>query len=102
MEIFRKPVNSAQQGDRVAMLMVHLEAEEIERALICWPNSVKKIEKFVMDINKIRLYKRPIKNKMKFHIISGHQTVMGELRLFYSHSKKLNLENDYLSINDVE
>lgn len=24
MEIFRKPVNSAQQGDRVAMLMTHL------------------------------------------------------------------------------
>lgn len=29
MEIFRKPVMSAQQGDRVAMLMIHLEAENI-------------------------------------------------------------------------
>ncbi len=84
MEIFRKPVNSVQQGDRVAMLMTHLQAQNIERAIICLPNSMRKIQKFVVDINKVRLYKRPIKNKMKFHIISGHQTVMGELRLFYS------------------
>jgi selenocysteine-specific elongation factor len=60
--------------------------------MISLPNGMKKIEKFVMDINKVRLYKRPIKNKMKFHMISGHQTVMGELRLFYSPDKKLNLD----------
>lgn len=84
MEIFRKPVNSVQQGDRVAMLMTHLEAENIERAIICLPGSMKKIQKLVLDFNKVRLYKRAIKNKMKFHIISGHQTVMGEIRLFCS------------------
>lgn len=64
--------------------------------------AMKKITKFVLDINKVRLYKRSIKNKAKFHIISGHQTVMGQLRLFYSSSKILNLEETYLSINDIE
>ena len=94
--MFRKPLNSAKQGDRVAMLMTHLEAENIERGIACLPGAMKKILKFVLDINKVRLYKRSIKNKAKFHIISGHQTVMGELRLFYSHSKKLNLDDVYL------
>ena len=89
--MFRKPLQSAQQGDRVAMLMTHLEAENIERGIACTPNSMKKMTKFVMDINKVRLYKRPIKNKAKFHIITGHQTVMGELRLFYSKEKMLDL-----------
>jgi selenocysteine-specific elongation factor len=84
------------------MLMTHLEAENIERAIICLPGSMKKIQKFVLDFHKVRLYKRVIKNKMKFHIISGHQTVMGEIRLFRSNEKNLNLEHEYLSINDVE
>ena len=29
MEMFRKPVQSAKQGDRIAMLMHHLEAEQV-------------------------------------------------------------------------
>ena len=62
---------------------------------------MKKMQKFVVDLNKVRLYKRAIKNKMKFHIISGHQTVMGEIRLFYSGEKNLNLAHEYLSISDV-
>lgn len=63
---------------------------------------MKKIQKFVLDFHKVRLYKRGIKNKMKFHMISGHQTVMGEIRLFRSNEKNLNLEHEYLSINDLE
>lgn len=69
------------------MLMTHLESENIERGIACTPNWMKKIKVFVVDINKVRLYKRPIKNKTKFHIITGHQTMMGDLRLFYSETK---------------
>lgn len=87
--MFRKPLPSAQKGDRVAMLMTHLEAENIERGLVCSPHSMQKINKFVLDMNKVRFFKRAIKNKAKFHIITGHQTVMGEIRLFYSSSKNL-------------
>ena len=89
--MFRKPLASAKQGDRVAMLMVQLEAEDIERGLACTPGYMKKISRCIMDLNVVRLYKRPIKNKVKFHIISGHQTVMGELRLFVSKHTELNL-----------
>lgn len=70
-------MNSVHQGDRVAILATKLEAEKIERAIACTVNSLKKIEKFVVDVNKVRLYKRSIKNKMQFHIILGHQTAMG-------------------------
>ena len=42
-------------------------------------NYLKKIDTFIMDINPITHYlkKRSIKSKSKFHIITGHQTVMG-------------------------
>lgn len=39
---------------------------------------------------------------MQFHIILGHQTAMGQLRLFCSNEEELNLDSDYNSINDFD
>ncbi len=74
--MFKKPLVTAKQGDRIAMLITQIESQKIERGLACLPGSIKHINKFVIDLNLVRLYKKPIKNKAKFHIISGHQTVM--------------------------
>ena len=87
--MFRRPIQVARQGDRVAMLMQHLEAELLERGIACSPGYLKRCRKVVIDLNLVRLYKRPIKNKSRFNIMSGHQTVEGELRLFYSEKKTL-------------
>ena len=40
MQMFRKPVNSAGQGDRVALLFTQLESDLIERGLCCSPGYV--------------------------------------------------------------
>lgn len=77
MEMFRKPIQSARQGDRVAMLMYHLESDLVERGIACSPGYLKRCKKIVIDLNIVRLYKRPIKNKVRFNIMSGHQTVEG-------------------------
>ena len=92
MEMFRKPVQVARQGDRIAMLMHQLEADLVERGIACTPGYLRKTRKCVLDLHLVRLYKRAIKNKSRFNIMSGHQTVEGELRLFYSDSKVLNLK----------
>lgn len=75
MEMFRRPIQVARQGDRVAMLMQHLEAELLERGIACSPGYLKRSRKVVIDLNLVRLFKRPIKNKSRFNIMSGHQTV---------------------------
>ena len=77
MEMFRKPVQIAKQGDRVAMLMHHLEADLIERGIGCTPGYMRRARKCVIDLHLVRLYKRPIKTKARFNIMSGHQTVEG-------------------------
>jgi hypothetical protein len=59
------------------MLMHHLESETIERGIGCSPGYLKRCKKTVIDLNLVRLYKRPIKNKVRFNIMSGHQTVEG-------------------------
>jgi selenocysteine-specific elongation factor len=84
MQMFKKPINSAVQGDRVALLFTQLESDLIERGLCCSPGYVKMSENCIIQINKIRYFKQQIKNKSKFHVISGHQTVMAQLRLFYT------------------
>ncbi len=73
--MFRRPIQVARQGDRVAMLMQHLEAELLERGIACSPGYLKRSRKVVIDLNLVRLFKRPIKNKSRFNIMSGHQTV---------------------------
>lgn len=102
MEMFRKPVQVARQGDRVAMLMHHLEAELVERGIGCTPGYLKKSKQCVIDLHLVRLYKRPIKNKARFNIMSGHQTVEGEIRLFYSPNKMVDPKESYLAINEVD
>jgi len=77
MEIFRKTVQVAKQGDRVAMLMHHLESDLVERGIACTPGYLRKCKRCIIDLNLVRLYKRPIKNKTRFNIMSGHQTVEG-------------------------
>lgn len=83
--MFKKAVNSAMQGDRVALLFTQLESNNIERGLCCSPNHVTKMEHAIIQFEKIKYYKLPIKTKSKFHVISGHQMSMANIRLFYNH-----------------
>jgi selenocysteine-specific elongation factor len=75
MEMFRKPIQVGRQGDRIAMLMQHLEADLIERGIACSPGYLRKTRRCAIDLHLVRLYKRSIKNKSRFNIMSGHQTV---------------------------
>jgi selenocysteine-specific elongation factor len=100
--MFRKPITSAKQGDRVALLMHHLEADLVERGIACTPGYLKRGRRLVVDLHLVRLYKRPIKNKARFNIMSGHQTVEAELRLFYSENKAIEPNQAYLAIGEVD
>lgn len=42
------------------------------------------MESVIIKFSKIKYYKLEIKSKAKYHIISGHQTSMANIRLFYN------------------
>lgn len=42
--MFRRPVESAEQGDRVAICVTQLEAKQFERGLICLRDAVTKVQ----------------------------------------------------------
>jgi len=82
MQMFRKPVNVASQGDRVAIRVTQLDAKQMERGLVADPGTVPTISAAVVDVNRVRFFKFPIKSKAKFHVTVGHQTVMASFQFF--------------------
>eukprot|EP00286_Rhodomonas_abbreviata_P010724 CAMPEP_0181342210 /NCGR_PEP_ID=MMETSP1101-20121128/30867_1 /TAXON_ID=46948 /ORGANISM="Rhodomonas abbreviata, Strain Caron Lab Isolate" /LENGTH=567 /DNA_ID=CAMNT_0023453629 /DNA_START=171 /DNA_END=1871 /DNA_ORIENTATION=- len=82
MQMFKKPVLEAVQGDRVGILVTQLDAKQIERATLATPNSVPSFHAAVLAVEKIRFYKASFPTKRKIHITVGHTTVMATVHFF--------------------
>jgi len=77
MQMFRKPVTQARQGDRVGICVAQLDATLIERGLACAPKSLPSTQLILAVVRKVPYFTEAVKNKTKFHITIGHQTAIG-------------------------
>lgn len=84
VQMFKRPVQRASQGDRIGMCVTQFDAKLLERGIACAPGYVTTIHGCVIDMVKIPYFKGEIATKSKFHISLGHETVLGRLTLFYS------------------
>lgn len=85
MQMFHKPVTTAEQGDRVGMCLTQFDADLMERGILCRPPGyASKIYACVMRFNRIKYFRGKIESKSKFHISIGHETVMANILLFQS------------------
>lgn len=82
MQMFRKPVNVAIQGDRVGICVTQFDPKQLERGLVSSPESLRPIYAAVISVKKIPYFKGPVHTKAKFHITVGHETVMGRVMFF--------------------
>lgn len=82
MQIFRRAVNSCQQGDRVGICVTQLEAGSIERGLAAAPGSIPTFSGAIIAVDKVRFYPGEVKSMTKMHVIVGHHTVMAKLTFF--------------------
>ncbi|XP_028680079.1 selenocysteine-specific elongation factor [Erpetoichthys calabaricus] len=82
MQMFHKPVSSAMQGDRVGVCVTQFDPKQLERGLICTPDSLRTIYAGLISVKKISYFKGPLRTKSKFHITIGHETVMGRVTFF--------------------
>ncbi|TNV81040.1 hypothetical protein FGO68_gene8456 [Halteria grandinella] len=82
MQMFRKPVQSARQGDRLGICVAQLDAALIERGIATTPHSLHSTDLILAIVKKIPYFTEPVKNKSKFHITIGHQTVIGYCLFF--------------------
>eukprot|EP00004_Rigifila_ramosa_P025486 TRINITY_DN7627_c0_g1_i3.p1 TRINITY_DN7627_c0_g1~~TRINITY_DN7627_c0_g1_i3.p1 ORF type:complete len:480 (-),score=103.96 TRINITY_DN7627_c0_g1_i3:200-1567(-) len=82
MQMFRKPVTRAVQGDRVGICVTQLDADLLERGLAAAPGSVPCMSAAVVRVTKVRYFKAPVLSKTKFHVTIGHSTVMASAVFF--------------------
>lgn len=62
--------------------MTQFDPKHLERGLVCTPGALPTIYGGIVCVEKIGYYKGLVNSKAKFHITSGHETVMGKVSFF--------------------
>ncbi|XP_061386348.1 selenocysteine-specific elongation factor [Musca vetustissima] len=108
IQMFRRPVTSAEMGDRVGICVTQFSAKAMERGIVCAPGYMQLIYAALIQLRHIQFYKFAIKSKTKLHISVGHETVMANITLFKAIEKKESREfnpiqeYEYLDELDME
>eukprot|EP00928_Gymnodinium_smaydae_P044208 TRINITY_DN29507_c0_g3_i2.p1 TRINITY_DN29507_c0_g3~~TRINITY_DN29507_c0_g3_i2.p1 ORF type:complete len:680 (-),score=127.05 TRINITY_DN29507_c0_g3_i2:149-2188(-) len=83
LQMFKKPVQEAIQGDRVAMCVAALDHKELERGIVFGEKfTVPTLQACICVVNRLNYFKGDVKTKAKFHVTLGHQTVMATMHFF--------------------
>ena len=67
MQIFRKAVGKARQGDRVGLCVGQLDADLMERGIVAKPGIVKIAVAALVHVERIRFFKGPCSSKSLIH-----------------------------------
>ena len=70
------------QGDRLGLCVTQFDPKQLERGLVCTPDSLPSIVAGVVRVKKIPYFKGTVTTKAKFHITVGYDTVMGRATFF--------------------
>ncbi|XP_072315839.1 selenocysteine-specific elongation factor [Eucyclogobius newberryi] len=82
IQMFRKPVSMAMQGDRVGVCVTQFDPKLLERGVACTPGSLRTLYAAVISVRKIGYFKGALFTRAKFHITVGHETVMAKVSFF--------------------
>ena len=94
IQIFKKPVQSAQAGDRVGIAIPGIEHKKISRGYYaCAINSLQNTKELIIKGKVNPLFKKSIKYGMRVHLTIGMPTVSATIYPFEKiNSKKVMLE----------
>ncbi|KAL2919320.1 hypothetical protein HK105_200963 [Polyrhizophydium stewartii] len=82
IQVFRRPVKHAQQGDRVGICLGQMDSADLERGIVCTPSSVQTSHAFVCTVQRIRFFKRTCSSGTKFHVTLGNETMLATAVFF--------------------
>ncbi|UYV70316.1 hypothetical protein LAZ67_7002496 [Cordylochernes scorpioides] len=82
MQMFRKPISQAVQGDRVGICVTQFDPAQLERGLICSPGHLTYATHAIVAVHRIPYFRAEILTKAKFHITALHDTRMAKLTFF--------------------
>jgi selenocysteine-specific elongation factor len=95
MQVFKQPVQTASQGDRVGVCVTALDPDGVERGLMTMAdNPAPLLEYIICTCEGIKYFKLDVTSKSKYHVTIGHNTVMA-VALFFKGSKSFGLNQQY-------
>lgn len=71
IQMFKKPVQKARQGDRVGICVTQLGADQLERGIACSPGTMASWTLAVVAVRPIRFFKGASETGSKFHLTVG-------------------------------
>lgn len=78
LQMFRRPVQRARQGDRVGLCVTQLDAKVLERGLVSAAGYLPTVAGGVIRVRRIPYFKGEVATKAKFHVSLGHETVLAK------------------------
>ncbi|KAL2091091.1 hypothetical protein ACEWY4_013354 [Coilia grayii] len=84
MQMFRRPVSAAMQGDRLGVCVTQFDPKLLERGVVCTPGSLHTLHAAIIAARKISYFRGALASRTKFHVSLGHETVMGRVSFFGS------------------
>jgi small GTP-binding protein len=94
MQMFRKNVRTAGQGDRVGMCVTNLDPTSIERSIAVSPGSIPLLSTVICLVKKVRFFRQACKSDAKFHISIGHTTVAAAVAFYGAEEISILLEKN--------
>jgi selenocysteine-specific elongation factor len=84
MQMFKQSVQSAIQGDRIALRVNGLDASLVERGVAVTPHSLPFVSQVIVRVHQIPLFRSECKTGAKIHATIGHTTVVAVATFFQS------------------
>ncbi len=78
LQMFRRPIQSACQGDRVGLCVTQFDSKDLERGLVAAPGYLPTVAAGVVALRRIPYFKGEIATRAKFHMSLGHETVLAK------------------------
>uniref|UniRef100_A0A2L2YM74 Selenocysteine-specific elongation factor n=1 Tax=Parasteatoda tepidariorum TaxID=114398 RepID=A0A2L2YM74_PARTP len=82
IQMFKKPVTKAMQGDRVGICVTQFDAKLLERGVICAPGYMEAVDAAIVSVAKIPYFKGNCTTNSKFHVSILHDTLMAKCSFF--------------------
>lgn len=103
IQMYRRAVNRAVQGDRVGMCVVGVDAKQLERGLLSSPGYLDNSCHLIALIHKVSYFKGRVLSKGgKLHITVGHETQMGTCVFFQGEGdESFSFDQDYAYIPEL-
>ena len=93
IQMFKKPVESAVQGDRVGICVTQFDPTTLERGIACQIHYVPTCHAAILKFNRVKYFKNSISSKANFHINVGYENVIAKICLFRSKSNNEGKKN---------